>query len=118
MTTPRHARIKGRDFQTLMRKWFEPRSRWEVRAHALSGMQVDDLYLILDEKLPLSIECKNHVAMKLAEWWDQAEEQATDRIAYPILIHKRARHTGPGDQWVTMNVRTFTKIMEHRHAGF
>lgn len=114
----RSNRRRGREFQTEMRQYFEPRIRtFEIKAHALSGMKVDDLYLAVfgadgNWRADVSVECKRSKGLNLSEWWAQAVDQARQRGAYALVFAKRIGKADPADQWVITTVGELTALIE------
>lgn len=99
------ARRKGATFQRLIRHYLE--------AHGLTimvrplGEDGDDITII--EHPHLSLELKNHTRTDLPAWTAQAARQAGGRI--PVVIHKRHGTTDPEQQWVTMTLNNFTRLI-------
>lgn len=58
------------------------------------------------------IEVKNHKAMNLAGWVDEAEiERGNDDAVAGVVIHKRRGKGQAGDQYVTMTVDTLVHLL-------
>lgn len=58
------------------------------------------------------IEVKNVTRMSLGEWMTEAEVEAgNDDSQYPVVVHKRHGKGKPADQWVTMTLDTFTRLL-------
>lgn len=66
--------------------------------------------------LPVTIECKDHARLALAEWVDQAEiERGNDDGLAGVVIHKRKGTAHPGEQYVTMTVDDLVALIRgHR----
>lgn len=57
------------------------------------------------------LEAKNVTRFNLPEWLRQAETEARNAGAlYGVVVHKRRGTALPGDQWVTMTLRTFLSL--------
>lgn len=61
--------------------------------------------------LALSVECKDHRALNLAGWVDQAERQAP-RDAIPVVIAHRLGKASAEDAYVIMSGRAFADLLE------
>lgn len=58
-------------------------------------------------------ELKNVMKMALGPWIKEAETERVNDDAYiGVVIHKRVRSGNPGDQFVTMTVDTFIKLLK------
>ena len=101
----RGALAKGAAFQRLVKGYlddlgFEPQQRGK-------GDEGDDVRLA---RIPsLSIELKCWTADARPMWWRQALEQAEGRI--PVLIHKRVGKGAASEQWVTMDLGHFVRLL-------
>lgn len=109
------ARNKGIRYQRFIRGWFAENG-FDPLARP-GGEDGDDLRLL---GMPwFSIELKGQSRMRLAEWFNQATEQAGDKI--PILIWKRTGKAQAADQWVQMDLQGFTRLLrllqQHRDAN-
>jgi hypothetical protein len=59
------------------------------------------------------IECKNVVQMALPQWLREAEvERGNDDAAIGVVAHKRHGSGNPADQYVTMTLATFARLLE------
>lgn len=64
------------------------------------------------------IEVKDHAAMSLAAWVDEAEtERANDYAAIAVVWHKRRGKGSPGDWYVTMTGATFAELLRGWEAA-
>lgn len=60
-----------------------------------------------------TIDVKAHAEMRLAEWLDRAEEQASNgAVGAGVVWHKRRGKGSPGDWYVTMSGDAFVWILE------
>ena len=58
------------------------------------------------------IEAKNVTRMALGEWITEAEVEAgNDDSQYPVVVHKRHGKGDPADQFVTMTLDTFARLI-------
>lgn len=73
------------------------------------GFAGDDI-LASRPGLTLSVEAKNHRALDLAEWIDQAEGNAPDHAVAVVVAHRRGR-AEPEDGYVVMSGRAFTRLV-------
>lgn len=102
------ARRKGRTYQTAARQWWEAR-RFGVMEVGGAGMGSTDLVLL---HAPLvSLEVKNHKAMELARWVDQAVAQAPHG-AVAAVMHKRTGRGDVGESYVTLRAADFARLLE------
>lgn len=58
----------------------------------------------------ISVEIKNHKAMDLAGWVDQAKADAGNRMA--VVVHKRRGKGQVVDHYVTLTVEDFCRLIE------
>ncbi len=59
------------------------------------------------------LECKDTARDALPSWIDEAEvERGNDDAAVGVVIHKRRGHGAPGDQFVSMTVDTFLRLLD------
>lgn len=64
--------------------------------------------------IPITIEVKDHKAMKLSEWVDEAElEKENAGTRWAVVWHKRKWKSSPGKWYVTMEGMTFTEMLKH-----
>lgn len=101
----RGARTKGASFQRQVRSYlaelgFEPQQRG-------TGDEGDDVRLARIPSLSIELKCWSADARPM--WWRQAVEQAEGRI--PVLIHKRVGKGAAPEQWVTMDLGQFTRLL-------
>jgi hypothetical protein len=60
----------------------------------------------------VAIECKNVAKLNLSGWVNEADiERGNDDAIAGLVIHKRARHGDPLDQYVTTTVRDLIALM-------
>lgn len=58
------------------------------------------------------IECKDVARTDLSGWWSEAQtEAANDGAPVAVVAHKRRGKGQPEDQWVTMDMNTFTYLV-------
>jgi hypothetical protein len=59
------------------------------------------------------IECKNVAAISLPAWLREAEiERGNDDAVIGVVAHKRHGSGNPADQYVTMTLSTFARLIE------
>lgn len=109
------SRRKGAAFQRLIRSWFEGQGFEPMERPP--GEEGDDLRLL---GMPwFSFELKGQAHHRLAEWYKQAKDQAGEKI--PVLVWKRTGTSGGGEQWVTMELLAFARMLrllqQHRDAN-
>lgn len=100
------ARIKGRDFEALIRRWLTDQGIPNLNP-ATIGRPGGDVIL---RHHPIMLEVKNRKTTALAEWMRQAETDADD-LFHAVIVHKRKGVADPAEQWVTMTLDTFTTIL-------
>lgn len=100
------SRRKGANYARHIRQHLEA-CGWEVMARQ-AGEDGDDLRIL--DRPELSIEVKCQARADLAGWMAQAVRQAAGRI--PVVIHKRHNVTAAEDQWVTMRLEDFTRLIK------
>jgi hypothetical protein len=89
------------------------RSLWWPHAErrALNGA-CDKGDINLSNGCPVVIEVKNHRATDLAEWVDEADQEAAVAHAeFGVVWHKRRGKGSPGDWYVTMTGSTFAELL-------
>lgn len=65
---------------------------------------------VLGEKV--TVECKNHNRLELAQWVKEAETERGNADAHAaVVIHKRRGKGDPGDQYVTMTLRDLAVLL-------
>ena len=58
------------------------------------------------------IEAKNTNRVELGTWIREAEiEAGNDDSQYPVIVHKRTGKGDPAEQWVTMTLDTFARLL-------
>lgn len=58
------------------------------------------------------VECKNTARLELGTWINEAElEAGNDDSQYPVIVHKRHGKGQPEDQWVTVTLDTFARLL-------
>jgi hypothetical protein len=95
-------------WENTLRHYFTDNG-WTVINSNRSGYDGDDMRI---REIPwLSIEAKDQVKLKLAEWVKQASEQSVNGTDAPVVVHKRGGTTDVGAAYVTMTLETFTQIL-------
>lgn len=87
--------LQAAGYETSSKAWMEPGDDITARR----GM------------LELSVECKDHRALALASWVDQAERQAPEG-AIPIVVSHRLGKAGVAEAYVILSGRSFADLLE------
>jgi hypothetical protein len=87
--------LNAAGYETSSRAWMEPGDDITARR----GM------------LELSIEAKDHRALNLAGWVDQAERQAPEG-AIPVVVAHRLGKAGVAEAYVVLSGRSFADLLE------
>lgn len=100
------SRRKGATFERLIRKALEA---W-IYNYTHPGTDEPDL--MVECGLDIAVECKNQARTDLPGWWRQATEAAERADAdAAVIVHKRQGVTAPDEQWVSMNLATFARLL-------
>ncbi len=105
-----HSRRKGSRYELDVHKLLEATvgDRWQrINRNGFDG--ADGILETVDGRR-MSVECKNHKAMALAAWVDQASEQAEGLPA--VVIHKRAGRSAVYEHYATMTVADLIRLLE------
>ena len=102
-----NSRAKGRRFQSAVRDWWA--ERVTVVEPGGAGLESTDV-LLLTSPVHVSIEAKNHAALDLAGWLDQAVRQAVPGSVAAVQ-HKRRGRGDIGDCYVTMRAEDFRRLL-------
>lgn len=102
------AKQKGTAWETAISGYLTTHTGTPIRRIAQTGARdVGDIHLG-----PICIEAKNHKQMALADWVDQAEEEATNAgLPIGVVWHHRPRKASPADGYVTMSGETFLRLL-------
>jgi hypothetical protein len=100
------SRQKGTSFETaivtfLKENGFEKAERWGT-----SEMNLGDI-----RNVPMVLEAKNHKAMALSEWTDQAAISGKKASKLWAVVHKRIRK-GINQAYVTMSLEQFVVLLK------
>lgn len=64
------------------------------------------------------LECKNVTRTNLAGWIKEAEQERINDHAYiAAVVHKRHGKANPADQYVTMTLENFAKLLDGKTQG-
>lgn len=99
---------KGAAFVRMVADYLRDTHGYEVMVRA-KGEEGDDM--LVAQLAHISFECKWWEDMDLASWMRQAKKQAGEK-RHPVVIHKRNRNTNPEEQWVTMELATFLRLID------
>lgn len=105
---PSRAWAKGAAFVKLVADYLREVHDYEVMVRA-KGEEGDDM--LVAQLAHISFEMKCHDAMDLAGWMKQAKDQAGEK-RFPVVVHKRRARSAAEDQWVTMELGTFIRLVE------
>jgi Holliday junction resolvase len=105
------ARQKGTSFETevvryLNENGFEDAERW-----GSGQMDLGDI-----RNVPIVLEAKNHKAMALSEWCDQAAASASKAKKLWAVVHKRSRKN-TSQAYVTMSLENFALLLQAYEKG-
>jgi hypothetical protein len=103
------SKAKGTSFETsllpLLRQYFPGAER-----RALSGNKDKGDFIL--PGATFALEAKNVQSMSLGVWVAEAEVEAENLgVSYGVVVHKRRGKTDPGEQFVTMPLRTFLEFV-------
>jgi hypothetical protein len=106
---------KGSRWRHKVEEWFESAGfATTVRGIGYSG---DDVYAARADRagflLRLSVECKNHKAITLSKFVDQAVEQAHDyeELTLPVCVVHRPGRANVDDGYVVMPGWAFIELV-------
>lgn len=58
------------------------------------------------------IECKNTTRIALAQWIQEAHQEAhNDNAHIGVVVHKRHGNANPADQWVTLSLQDLIQLL-------
>lgn len=64
------------------------------------------------------LECKNTTRTNLSGWIKEAEQERINDQAYiAAVVHKRTGKATPADQYVTMTLENFAKLLDGKTQG-
>jgi hypothetical protein len=99
---------KGTRWRKLVQDWLSGLG-YECKAKA--WMAPGDDITATRGMLTFSVECKDHRALSLGTWVDQAELQCPDD-QIPIVVAHRLGHSRAEDAFVIMSARSFGDLLE------
>jgi hypothetical protein len=99
------ARQKGTSFETAIVNFLKENGFPDAERWGSSEMGLGDV-----RNLPIVLEAKNHKAMALSEWCDQAERSGKKAGTLWAVVHKRIRKN-TSKAYVTMSLENFVKIL-------
>lgn len=103
-------KAKGTAAETAILRWLQDNGILVVRNPPSGAKDKGDLS-ILDPAV--TIEVKNHRAMSLAEWVDEAEvERVNAGTDIGIVAHKRRLKGSPKDWYFTLDGTNFLKLLK------
>lgn len=58
------------------------------------------------------VEAKNRKTLALPQWWQETETEAANAgVPFGVIVHKRVGKTKPEDQWATMTLGQWLRLM-------
>jgi hypothetical protein len=58
------------------------------------------------------VECKDTTRVELGKWWHEVEvEKDNDSAPVGVIVHKRVGKAAAGEQWVTLTLTDFLRIV-------
>ena len=107
MTHP--SKAKGDKFERLIAATLAEDGHPVERIPAGASDDRGDLWIA---GLPVTTQCKNRATLALPEWWRDTERQRLyNGHEFGFLVHNRPRVAAGLDQWVTVDVATFSRIL-------
>jgi Holliday junction resolvase len=104
------SKAKGTAAETAILRWLQDNGVLVVRNPPAGAKDKGDL-AVLDPAI--TVEVKNHRAMSLAEWVDQAEvERVNAGTDIGVVAHKRLRKGNPKDWYISMSGENFLKLLK------
>lgn len=99
---------KGTRWRKLVQDWL---TKLGYECQAKAWMQPGDDITASRGMLALSIECKDHRALSIGTWVDQAERQCPEGHI-PLVVAHRLGHARAEDAFVIMSARSFGDLLE------
>ena len=99
----------GTRWRKVVQDWF---TRLGYDTEAKAWMQPGDDITVTRGMLTLSIECKDHRALSIGTWVDQAEKQCPPG-QIPVVVAHRLGHSRAEDAFVIMSARSFGDLLEN-----
>jgi len=100
------ARQKGTSFETEVVRYLNDNGFPDAERYGSAQMDLGDI-----KNLPIVLEAKNHNAMALSEWCDQAEVAGSKAKKLWAVVHKRARKN-VSKAYVTMSLESFVELLK------
>lgn len=102
------AKAAGTWFEGAVAEYLDPFGGYR-RARA-GAKDLGDIHLHHAKWLVL--ECKNAVTLALPAWWREAQTEAANAgVPFTAVVHKRSGTRKMGEQWVTMDLETFSRLL-------
>ena len=107
------SKAKGTAFETLIVRYLRENGFPYAERRALTGnADKGDI----TGTGPLVWECKNHAALKLAEWMRETETERKNANAdHGILVVKRRGSNKPAEQYVVLTLETVVKLLKESY---
>lgn len=111
--TVRSAKQAGERFERLTADYLATATGQPVERRRLGGSadrgDISGLTLAGERVV---VECKDHSKPALNMWVNEVEsERQNDGASFGVVAHKRAKHAAGGDQYITMSMSTFARII-------
>lgn len=99
---------KGTRWRKSVQDWF---TALGYHCQAKAWMAAGDDLTVSRGMLALSVECKDHRALAIGTWVDQAERQCPEG-QIPVVVAHRLGHARAEDAFVIMSAHTFGELLE------
>ena len=110
---------KGAKFEQACADYLTEATNYTVIRQRTHGANDEgDLYGLRLSGYEITVECKDCKTMQLSQWIDEAQaEKANADAKYAVVIHHRKGRGSKsfGDNYVTMNLRTFVDIINDNY---
>jgi hypothetical protein len=103
-----NALAKGTRWRKAVQDWF---TLLGYECVAKAWMQPGDDITVSRGMLMLSVECKDHRALAIGTWVDQAERQCPEG-QIPIVVAHRLGHSRAEDAFVILSAKSFGDLLE------
>ena len=100
---------KGTRWRKVVQDWF---TALGYDTEAKAWMQPGDDITVTRGMLTLSVECKDHRALSIGTWVDQAEKQCPPG-QIPVVVAHRLGRSRAEDAFVIMSARSFGDLLEN-----
>lgn len=108
------AKRAGARFARIIADWFRAHGHPYADKQPLTGAvdKGDVANVHHPDGQPIALELKDRATLALPQWWREAQQEAANLgTPYAAIIHKRSGKGQPEDQWVTLSVAMFNRII-------